>query len=56
MQRTVYERYICDGFRNTKVEGIVATIQGRRLFAGTNEGQLTLYECRLDNTSIGKLY
>lgn len=56
MQRHVFERSVSDGFRTTKVESIVSTLQGRRLFVGTSDGFLTLYECRQDHTVSGKSY
>ena len=56
MQRHAFERSVSDGFRTTKVESIVSTLQGRRLFVGTSDGFLTLYECRQDHTVSGKSY
>ena len=55
MQRHAFDRQVCDGFRTTKVESIVSTLQGRRLFVGTADGFLTLYECRQDHSISGKL-
>lgn len=53
MQRNVFERHPVDGFRTSKVESISVTGQGRRLFAGTSEGNLILYESRIENTASG---
>ncbi len=48
MQRIVFERNPVDGFRSTRTETIAMTSAGKRLFAGTNDGSLVLYECRPD--------
>lgn len=53
MQRIAFDRSVSDGFRTTKVESIVSTLQGRRLFVGTADGFLTLYECRQDHSVAG---
>lgn len=56
MQRNVFERHPVDGFRTSKVESISVTGQGKRLFAGTSEGNLIVYESRIENTAGGKRY
>ena len=53
MQRVAFDRSVSDGFRTAKVESIVTTLQGRRLFVGTSDGFLTLYECRQDQSVVG---
>jgi hypothetical protein len=54
MQRVAFDRSVSDGFRTAKVESIVTTLQGRRLFVGTSDGFLTLYECRQDQSVGGR--
>ncbi len=56
MQRIAFDRSVSDGFRTAKVESIVSTLQGRRLFVGTADGFLTLYECRQDHSVAGCSY
>lgn len=56
MQRTVFERHLCDGFRNSKVESLAATVQGKRLFTGATDGVLALYECKIENTHTGSYF
>lgn len=51
MQRPVFERSIIEGFKTPRTESIAMTTAGKRLFAGTNDGQLMLYECRPDGAS-----
>lgn len=58
MQRTVFERAQLDGFRTQRVETIAlsSAAQQLRLFAGTSEGTLVMYDCRPDtvaNRSFG---
>jgi hypothetical protein len=49
MQRPVFERSIIDGFKSPKTETIAMTSVGKRMFSGTNDGTLNLYECRPDS-------
>jgi hypothetical protein len=49
MQRPVFERTIIDGFKSPKTETVAMTSVGKRMFAGTNDGTLALYECRPDS-------
>ncbi|KAJ1443435.1 hypothetical protein B484DRAFT_6762 [Ochromonadaceae sp. CCMP2298] len=51
MQRTVFERTPIEGYRTAKTEGIAVTSHGRRMFAGTSDGSVLLYECRPDNAA-----
>jgi hypothetical protein len=37
-----------EGFASTKVESVALAAHGTRLFAGTSDGLLFLYECRRD--------
>jgi hypothetical protein len=53
MQRVVFDRHICDGFRNSKVESIATTNQGRKLFVGTSEGVLQFYELKVEGNNLG---
>ncbi len=53
MQRNVFERHSFEGFRTSKVESVSLTTQGKRLFAGTSEGNLVLYENKIENTPNG---
>jgi hypothetical protein len=55
MNRVVFERSLCDGFRTTKVESVVSSLYGKRIFVGSNDGSLVAYECRQENSSIGKV-
>lgn len=48
MQRPVFERSIIEGLRTPRTESIAMATAGKRLFAGSNDGSLWLYECRLD--------
>jgi hypothetical protein len=54
MQRVVLERSVCDGFRTSKVEAVVNTGGGRKIFIGTGEGAILLYECKQEMSSVGK--
>jgi hypothetical protein len=54
MNRVVFERSLCDGFRTTKVETITNSLNGRRLVVGTNDGSVVAYECRQESSSIGE--
>lgn len=56
MQRNVFERFPFEGFRTSKVESISVSGQGKRLFAGTAEGNLVLYENKIENTSVGTAF
>ena len=47
-QRQVFDRCIIDGYRTSKTESIAMTARGRRMFVGTSDGMLLLYECRPD--------
>lgn len=55
MQRIIFERSVCDGFRTSKVESIANSTEGKKLFVGTNDGLLVLYECRQDSSSLGMM-
>ena len=48
MQRAVFDRSIVDGYRTSKTENIAATLQGRRLFSGTSDGSVVMYDTKLD--------
>ncbi len=50
MQRPVFERSIVDGFKSPKTESVAMTSTGKRMFAGTSDGTLVLYECRPDSS------
>lgn len=54
MSRVVFERSLCDGFRTTKVEQIVCSAYGKKLFVGTTDGLLAAYECRQESSAIGE--
>ena len=51
MQRTCYQDCKLDGFSSTKVESLAMTLGGTRMFAGTSDGQLLMYECRMENST-----
>lgn len=58
MQRAVFDRSIIDGYRTSKTESIAVTAHGRRMFAGTSDGAIVVYDCRPDtvgSTSKGTL-
>lgn len=48
MQRAVFDRSIIDGYRTSKTESIAVTLQGRRMFSGTSDGSVVMYETKLD--------
>jgi len=59
MQRAVFDRSIVDGYRTSKTEGIAVTALGRKLFAGTGDGSIVLYDCKPDtvgSTSTSSLF
>jgi len=56
MHRVVVERSVCDGFRTSKVEAVVNTGGGRKIFVGTGEGAIMLYECKQELSSVGRVY
>jgi hypothetical protein len=51
MQRTVFEKFDIDGFRTSKVETLALAASGQRLFVGTSDGSMILYDA-----TLGKLY
>jgi hypothetical protein len=53
MNRVVFERSLCDGFRTTKVESMISSLYGKKIFVGTNDGSLVAYDCRQESSSIG---
>ena len=53
MQRSVYEKIPMDGFRTNRVESIAVCNSGHRLFAGTSDGAMVVYDCQ---TSISCMY
>lgn len=56
MQRAVFDRSIIDGYRTSKTESIAVTAHGRRMFAGTSDGAIVVYDCRPDTVgSTSKL-
>ena len=44
MQRIVFDKTAVDGFRTTRVESIAMTNYGHRLFVGTSDGALVVYD------------
>ena len=46
MQRPVFEKIGFDGFRTNRVESIAVTNYGHKLFVGTNDGALIVYDCQ----------
>lgn len=56
MQRTVLDRSVVEGFRGSRVESMVSTSHGRKLFVATNDGAITAYTCSLEMNSLGRLY
>ena len=47
--RAIYDMVLLEGISLTKIETIAVTNSGRRLFIGTNDGSLLLYEVRPNN-------
>ena len=45
MQRVVYEKAQVEGFKTSRTESIAVSFGGQRLFAGTTDGTIVLYEC-----------
>jgi len=56
IQRKAFDRAIIDGFRTSKTESIAMTAHGRRMFVGTSDGMLLLYECRPDTVGTSSMY
>lgn len=52
MIRNCYDKVACDGFKAQKVDSIAMGSGLQRLFVGTGDGQLLLYDCR-PNTQNG---
>jgi hypothetical protein len=51
MQRVCFDKIQLSGFQSQRVESIALGIYGQRLFAGTQDGGLVLYECKSDGKS-----
>lgn len=47
-QRAVFDRSIIEGYRTAKTDAIAVAAQGRRLFSGTSDGSVVMYDCKLD--------
>lgn len=51
MQRNCFDKILLSGFQTQRVESIALGNVGQRLFAGTQDGVLVLYECKSDGKS-----
>ena len=51
MQRNCFDKIVLSGFQTQRVESIALGNIGQRLFAGTQDGTLVLYECKSDGKS-----
>ena len=51
MQRAVFDRSVIDGYRTSKTETVAVSLSGRRLFIGTSDGSVVMYDGKLDSTS-----
>jgi hypothetical protein len=47
-QRAVFDRSIIEGYRTAKTDAIAVAAQGRRLFSGTSDGSIVMYDCKMD--------
>eukprot|EP01031_Cornospumella_fuschlensis_P007282 gene7282-9027_t len=56
MQRTVFERSVVDGFRVSRVESLVCSNQGKKIFAATADGAITAYTLSMESNSAGRIY
>jgi len=49
--RKVYERFPLQDFQSSRIESIVVSDNGQRIFVGTADGTLTAVQCRTSNIS-----
>jgi len=45
MSRLVFEKVQAAGFQSTRVESLAITSNGQKMFLGTSDGFIQLYDC-----------